>query len=58
MIGINAQACAMINDNMINMLSLDETDFTLDVKSPVVELDVDDLDCCYNCQGSKVKGQW
>jgi hypothetical protein len=21
----------------------------LHVKSPVVELDVDDLDCCYNC---------
>ena len=45
MIGINAQACAMI----VNMLSLDETDFTLHVKSPVFELDVDDLDCCYNC---------
>jgi hypothetical protein len=23
--------------------------FTLHVKSPVVELDVDDLDCCYKC---------
>jgi hypothetical protein len=34
---------------IVNMLSLDETDFVLHVKSPVVELDVDDLDCCYNC---------
>jgi hypothetical protein len=34
---------------IVNMLSLDETDFILHVKSPVVELDVDDLDCCYNC---------
>jgi hypothetical protein len=34
---------------IVNMLSLDETDFTLNVKSPVVQLDVDDLDCCYNC---------
>jgi hypothetical protein len=34
---------------IVNMLPIDETDFTLHVKSPVVELDVDDLDCCYYC---------
>jgi hypothetical protein len=44
-IGINAQACAMI----IDMLSLDETAFALHVKSPAVELDNDDLDCCNSC---------
>jgi hypothetical protein len=38
------EACAMI----VNMLSLNETDFILHVNSPDVELDVDDLDC-YNC---------
>ena len=29
--------------------TLDEPDFTLPVKSPVVELDVDDSDCYNNC---------
>jgi hypothetical protein len=31
------------------MSNFDEADFTLHVKLPVVELDVDDSDCCYNC---------
>jgi hypothetical protein len=31
------------------MSNIDEVDFTLHVKLPVVELDVDDSDCCYNC---------
>ena len=31
------------------MATLDETDVKLRVKSSVIELDVDDSDCCYNC---------
>ena len=31
------------------MSTFDELDFTVHVKSPVVEIQADDADCCYKC---------